>query len=168
MYNTITKGPDTTLGGSRRGSERSQLDAFLGGNPASVGVLAGVVTMAGQIAAQFEMPSHACRLTALTFALLLACYQVHFAQKRSTRESLFLVPIVAVTIFTTGWGANGLIYEAQANPPVARTAPAEPHVSSLERIGEFFIPSAHAAVETVAQTDRDRDRRRRRDGWKRW
>jgi hypothetical protein len=41
-------------------------------------------------------------------------------------------------------------------------------VSSLERIGEFFIPSAHAAVETVAQTDRDRDRRRRRDGWKRW
>lgn len=167
MDDTITKGPET-IGAMRRASERSQMDTFLSGNPASVGVLAGVVTMAGQIAAQFEMPSHACRFTALLFALLLACYQVHFAQKRSTRESVFLVPIVAVTIFTTGWGANGLIFEAQAHPQSTPTAQTERQVSSLEQISEFFIPSANAATETVAQNDRDSDRERRKGGWKRW
>jgi hypothetical protein len=160
----MSKSIDTevaTGSGSRRGSDMSQLDAFLSSNPVSVGVMAGVVTMAGQIAAQFELPSQACRFTALAFALLLACYQVRVAQKRSMRESMFLVPVVSVIIFTTGWGANGLIYEAQASAPVARAAPAKPEVSPLEKLTELIIPSAHAA-------DGDRDRGRRKDGWKRW
>jgi len=149
-------------GGRARGTDTSQFDAFLSSNPVSIGVLAGVVTMAGQIAAQFELPSTACRITALAFAALLACYQVRFAQKRSVRESLILVPIVSVIIFTTGWGANQLVYEAQARAPAARMAPAAREVSALERLSDLIIPSAHAAGR-----DSDRDRSRR-DGWKRW
>jgi hypothetical protein len=145
-----------------RGSEMKQFDAFLSSNPVSVGVLAGVVTMAGQTAAQFELPSHTCRIVALAFAALLACYQVRFAQNRSMRESVFLVPIVSVIIFTTGLGTNGLIADAQAKTPVTREAPAERKVSPLEQLSELFIPSAHAANQD------DRDRKRKQGGWKRW
>jgi hypothetical protein len=147
--------------------DAKSFEAFLGSNPVSVGVLAGVVTMAGQIAAQFDLPSHACRVTALAFAALLACYQVRVAQKRSVRESMLLVPIMSVIIFTTGWGANGLIYETQARSPIGHAASRERTVSLLERLSEFVIPSAQAA-EAGAKQDPERDRDRRRDGWKRW
>ena len=146
-----------------RASEMRQFDAFLSSNPVSVGVLAGVVTMAGQTAAQFELPSHACRIIALAFAALLACYQVCFAQNRSVRESVFLVPIVSVIIFTTGLGTNGLIADAQAKAPLEREVSTERKVSLVEQLSELVIPSAHAADQGS-----DRDRERKRGGWKRW
>jgi hypothetical protein len=151
---------------SHRPDARS-LEAFMSSNPVSVGVLAGVVTMAGQIAAQFDLPSHACRVTALAFAALLACYQVRVAQKRSVRESVLLVPIMSVIILTTGWGANGLIYESQSRSPVMRTAADGRNVSLLERLSELVIPSAQAA-EAGANPDPQRDQERSQGGWKRW
>jgi hypothetical protein len=118
----------------------SHLEAFLKTNPASTGVLAGVVTMSGQLAAQLEVPSYGCRIVALAFALLLAYYQVGIAQRRRL-ESLFLVPIVAVILFTTGWGANRLIYEHQSGTqPVFHQL----QVSLGEWLIEQIIPAAQA------------------------
>jgi hypothetical protein len=155
--------------------ERTQFDSFLSDNPASTGVLAGVVTMAGQIAAQFDLSGEVCRLAALVFALLLAYYQVGVAQRRPARESLFLVPIVAVIIFTGGWGANGLIYEAHKSQ-VSAVQPASPQqlsdlekgespraVAMLKWVADSIIPSAQAA-EGGNQGSNDR----RRGGWKKW
>lgn len=141
-----------------------QLEVFMKSNPASTGVLAGVVTMSGQIAAQLTLPGLGCRLVALGFALLLAYYQVGIAQRRPRRESVFLVPIVAVILFTTGWGANGLIYEAYAREAKAQiSAPAEPRASLGEWLVDVIIPSAHAQSGGSRGEDRSR-----RDGWKSW
>lgn len=147
--------------------ETSQLEVFLKSNPASTGVLAGVVTMSGQIAAQLTLPALGCRLVALGFALLLAYYQVFVAQRRTRRESVFLVPIVAVILFTTGWGANGLIYEAyarEARAATEATASPAPQASLGDWIIDVIIPSAHAQ----SGDSRGDDSRRKRDGWKSW
>ena len=145
-------------------SDSGQLEVFLKSNPASTGVLAGVVTMSGQIAAQLHAPGLACRIVALGFALLLAYYQVGVAQRRPRVESVLLVPIVAVILFTTGWGANGLIYEAYARQLKETTqvsATASNEASFAERLVEVIIPVAHA--DERGDTDK-----RKKDGWKSW
>jgi len=149
-------------------SGETQLDAFLKTNPASTGVLAGVVTMSGQLAAQFEMPSLGCRIVALIFALLLAYYQVGIAQRRPRNESLFLVPIVAVILFTTGWGANRLLYEADVKltKEAAQTVSHSPQASLGEWLAEKVIPAAHAQ-SGGAQTENDQNKEKR-SRWRNW
>ncbi len=143
--------------------EPKRLDAFLKSNPASTGVLAGVVTMSGQIAAQFQVPGLGCRIVALCFALLLAYYQVAIAQRRPRRESLFLVPIVAVILFTAGWGANGLIYEAYARETKrAATASDRPQASLDEWLAGQIVPAAHASDDAKGGSEQ------KKGGWKKW
>jgi len=146
-------------------AESSHLDAFLKSNPASTGVMAGVVTMSGQIAAQFGMPGVGCRIVALLFAALLAGYQVHIAQRRPLREALLLIPIVSVILFTTGWGANGLIYETRHNAPSQQVAEAprtDPSVGQW--LAEQIVPAAHAQGSGGGDRGGSRDR----GGWKKW
>jgi hypothetical protein len=136
-------------------------------NPASTGVLAGVVTMSGQIAAQLQVPGLGCRIVALVFALLLACYQVAIAQRRPYRESAFLVPIVAVILFTTGWGANGLIYESYAkaaDQAAQTTASPRPQGSLGERLAESIVPAAHAQAGDAKGGGGEK----KEGGWKKW
>ena|SRR5262245_27369146 len=135
------KSRSTTASGEGS-AESSHLQAFFESNPASTGVLAGVVTMSGQLAAQFDAPNFWCRIVALTFALLLAYYQVGIAQRRPRREALFLVPIVAVILFTAGWGANQLIYERQSRTPDLAFHRAQ--ASLGEWLAQQVIPAAHA------------------------
>jgi hypothetical protein len=154
-------------GAGRTPAEPTHLDEFLKTNPASTGVLAGVVTMSGQIAAQLQVPGLGCRIVALVFAALLGYYQVAIAQRRPARESAFLVPIVAVILFTTGWGANGLLYEAtaRASGQAAQiTIPARPHASLGEWLAERFVPAAHAQSGNGKGGDRKDDQ----GGWKKW
>jgi hypothetical protein len=149
-------------------AESSHLDAFLKSNPASTGVMAGVVTMSGQLAAQFGLPGLGCRIIALLFALLLAGYQVGIAQRRPLRESMLLVPIVSVILFTTGWGANGLIYETrhEIHPPHVASAEASPTQPPLvEWVAEQIVPAAYAQ-DGGRGNDRGSDRDR--GGWKKW
>ncbi len=148
-------------------AEPSHLEAFLKTNPASTGVLAGVVTMSGQLAAQFHVPELGCRIVALAFALLLAYYQVGIAQRRPRRESAFLVPIVAVILFTTGWGANGLIYEAHARASrqaAQATVPARPQASLGQRLAERLVPAAHAQSGDAKKPADKKDE----SGWRKW
>jgi hypothetical protein len=155
-----------TRGGA---AEPSHFDAFLKSNPASVGVLAGVVTMSGQMAAQFGIEGHGCRVTALVFALGLAIYQVAIAQRRPARESVFLAPIVAVILFTSGWGTNNLIYEAhelRTQRAVTDGAPAAPRVSLGEWLADSLIPAAHAQDSNGQNSDGQNSRRK--GGWKKW
>jgi len=147
--------------------ESSHLEAFLKTNPASTGVLAGVVTMSGQIAAQLHVPGLGCRIVALVFALLLAYYQVGMAQRRPLRESLFLVPIVAVILFTTGWGANGLIYEAHARETkntAQTTVSPRPQASLGEWLAEQMVPAAHAQAGDAKSGSSEE----KKGGWKKW
>jgi len=151
-------------------ADGGQFDAFLKNNPASVGVMAAVVGMAGQLAAQFDLSSLACRAVALGFAVLLACYQIRIAQRRPLMESVVLVPIVAVILFTSGWGASGLLYEAQYRRPVTEAVSAAPATAAARAL-ELVVPAAVAATEAAAQqgkADRDKDRDQKQDGWKRW
>lgn len=148
-------------------AESSHLDAFLKTNPASAGVLAGVVTMSGQIAAQLNVPGLGCRIVALAFALLLAYYQVGIAQRRPRRESLFLVPIVAVILFTTGWGANGIIYEAYAKDTkeaAQTTVSRRPQASLGEWLAEQIIP----AVQAQSGEAKSGGTEEKKGGWKKW
>jgi hypothetical protein len=143
----------------------NQFDGFLKTNPTATGVLAGVVTMSGQVAAQMEMPPVGCRVVALLFALLLACYQVAIAQRRPRVESAVLVPIVAVILFTTGWGANGLLYETSAKSAKASAQPVAavetPHIGRW--IADAIVPSAHAQSAPAANQEKQK-----KGGWKKW
>lgn len=157
----------STAASGEGSAESSQLEAFLRTNPASAGVLAGVVTMSGQIAAQLHVPGLGCRIVALAFALLLAYYQVGIAQRRPRRESLFLVPIVAVILFTTGWGANGLIYEAWAKETreaAQTTVSHRPQASLGEWFAEQIIPAAHAQSGNA----KNGGSKGEKDGWRKW
>ena len=154
----------TTVTPRQIAAEPSHFDAFLKSNPASVGVLAGVVTMSGQMAAQFGIEGHGCRVTALVFALGLAIYQVAIAQRRPARESVFLAPIVAVILFTSGWGTNNLIYEAhelRGQRTATTVAPPAPRVSLGEWLAESLIPAAHAQ-------DGNNQNSQRKGGWRKW
>jgi hypothetical protein len=129
------------------GSQNTDFDTFLKGNPASTAAMAAVVTMAGQMAAQLELPGRWCRLVAFGFAILLAVYQVAFAQRRPLRETFVLAPIVAVVLFTSGWGANGLIYEVDNRrvSPAGRGADQAAASAPLsERLAAWVIPGAYA------------------------
>lgn len=149
--------------------ESSHLDAFLKSNPAATGVMAGVVTMSGQIAAQFGMPGLGCRITALLFALLLAAYQVGIAQRRPLRESMLLVPIVSVILFTTGWGANGLIYETRHETHPSHVASAEAPPASQPSLAEWIAAQiVPAASAQGGGRGNDRGSDRDRGGWKKW
>jgi hypothetical protein len=129
------------------GIQTTDFDSFLKGNPASTAVMAAVVTMAGQVAAQLELPGKGCRLVAFGFAILLAVYQVAFAQRRPLRESFVLAPIVSVVLFTSGWGANGLIYEVDHRRMASPERVAEQAVAPAslpERVAAWVIPGAYA------------------------
>ncbi len=159
--------PRSARAESEPAAEPNQLEGFLKSNPASTGVLAGIVTMSGQIAAQFDVPDFGCRIVALAFALLLAHYQVWIAQRRPLRESLFLIPIVAVILFTAGWGANGLVYEALTKEPkdaAANTVSHRPQASLGEWLADQIIPAAYAQSGDGKGGGNKHDN----GGWKQW
>jgi len=142
--------------------EANTLDSFLKSNPAATGVLAGVVTMAGQLAAQLELSPFGCRVVALCFALLLACYQVAIAQRRPHSESAFLVPIVAVILFTGGLGTNNLVYEVKApTASTQRSAAATEHTSIARWVADGIVPAAYAQSNPPRNDKKD-------GGWKKW
>jgi hypothetical protein len=87
------------------------LDILLRNGPAQTGVLAGVVAMAGQAAAQLGGRWPVPELAAVAFALLLAVHHVRMVQKLELPNCAVLVPIVTLVLFVTGWGANGLVSE---------------------------------------------------------
>lgn len=92
--------------------DSSQFDVFFSSGPAQTGGMALVVALAGQTAAQIGISTPGPSLAAAVFALLLAVYNVTKTQQVDRVTRMVLIPIVALVLFATGWGANGLVYEA--------------------------------------------------------
>jgi hypothetical protein len=93
----------------RGGGEAGPFDVFLKSAPGQNAILATVVMLAGQAAAQIGLPPPWPTRTAIGFALLVAVYNVRTVQKWRGLNCLVLIPIVALIAFTSGWGANGLV-----------------------------------------------------------
>jgi len=153
-----------------RSGDAGQLDVFLRNNPASAGVLAALVGSAGQLAAQFELSATECRLVALGFAVLLACYQILVTQRRPIGESAVLVPIVALVLFTSGWGASGLIRETEARLTTAHAVIRTTEAPAASRLLALITPAAVAATESEAQPNdkEDKEGEKKSGGLRKW
>ena len=105
--------PGTPAGSNM--SDPGQFDALLSNGPAQTGGMALVVGLAGQTAAQMEIPVPGPSLAAAVFALLLAVHNIRRMRPVDWVTYVILIPIVTLVLFATGWGGIELVQKARSD-----------------------------------------------------